>query len=111
VINLWATWCGPCKLETPQLVALYEKYKSRGLNLVGISTDDKADAVRAFAAEFKVSYPMLVGLGHDEFIQSLGYEDTLPFSILVRRDGTIAAQITGIEPTSDWERRIEALLK
>ena len=111
VINLWATWCGPCKLETPQLVALYDKYKARGLNLIGISTDDKADAIRAFADEFKVQYPMLVGLGHEEFIAALGYDDTLPFSILIARDGTIAGQITGLETTADWEKRIEALLK
>src|SRR5262245_48805 len=60
VLNLWATWCGPCRLETPQLVGLAEKYKARGLTIIGVSTDDKPDAVRAFASEFKVTYPMLV---------------------------------------------------
>src|SRR5690242_4075005 len=56
ILNFWATWCGPCKLETPQLVALSEKFKARGLNIVAVSTDDKPDAIRAFAAEFKIPY-------------------------------------------------------
>ena len=111
VINLWATWCGPCKLETPQLVSLSEKYKSRGLTILGISVDDMPDAIRAFASEFKVSYPMLVGTGHEDFIQRLGYEDALPFSILIDKTGAVVGEITGIETTADWERRIEALLK
>jgi cytochrome c biogenesis protein CcmG/thiol:disulfide interchange protein DsbE len=111
VINLWATWCGPCKLETPQLVSLSEKFKSRGLTILGISVDDLPDAIRAFASEFKVSYPMLVGVGHEDFIRHLGYQEVLPFSILVDKTGTVVGEITGIETTADWERRIESLLK
>jgi cytochrome c biogenesis protein CcmG/thiol:disulfide interchange protein DsbE len=111
VINLWATWCGPCKLETPQLVSLSEKFKARGLTILGISVDDLPDAIRAFASEFKVSYPMLVGAGHEDIIQRLGYEEVLPFSILVDRTGAVVGEITGIETTADWERRIEELLK
>jgi len=111
VINLWATWCGPCKLETPQLVSLSEKFKSRGLTILGISVDDMPDAIRAFASEFKVSYPMLVGTGHEDVIQRLGYEEVLPFSILIDKTGSVVGEITGIETTADWERRIESLLK
>lgn len=111
VFNLWATWCGPCKLETPQLVALSEKFKARGLTIIGISVDDQPDAIRAFASEFKVGYPMLVGVGHEDFIHRLGYQDMLPFSILVDKTGTVVGQITGLETTADWERRIEELLK
>jgi len=111
VINLWATWCGPCKLETPQLVSLSEKFKARGLTILGISVDDMPDGIRAFASEFKVSYPMLVGVGHEDFVTRLGYQEVLPFSILVDRSGTVVGEITGVETTADWERRIEALLK
>ena len=111
VINLWATWCGPCKLETPQLVSLSEKFKSRGLTILGISVDDMPDAIRAFASEYKVSYPMLVGVGHDDILRRIGYQDVLPFSILVDKSGSVVGEITGLETTADWERRIEALLK
>ena len=111
VFNLWATWCAPCRLETPQLVALAEKFKERGLTIIGISVDDMPDAIRAFASEFKVTYPMLVGVGQEEFIRRLGYQDVLPFSVLVDRTGTVVGQITGLETTADWKRRIEDLLK
>jgi len=109
IINLWATWCGPCRLEMPQLVGFADKFGDRGLRIVGISTDDAPDAIRAFAAEYKVNFPMLVGLGEDAFLRSIGYQDTLPLSILIRADGTIAERITGIKTTPEWERRILAL--
>ena len=109
VINLWATWCGPCRLEMPQLTGFADKFRDRGLRIVGISTDDTPEAIREFAAEYKVNFPMLVGLGEDAFLRAIGYEDTLPLSILIRADGTIAERIRGIKTTDDWERRILAL--
>jgi thiol-disulfide isomerase/thioredoxin len=109
VINLWATWCGPCLLETPQLVALADKFKDQGLTIVGISVDDTPEAVKKFAEEMKVSYPMLVGVGHEAFLTQLGYEGVLPRSILIKADGTISDRITGIKTTADWERRILSL--
>jgi thiol-disulfide isomerase/thioredoxin len=109
VINLWATWCGPCRLEMPQLVELAAKFKAKGLQVVGISVDDEADKIREFAAEYKVTYPMLVGLGQDAFLNSLGYEGTVPMSIMIRADGTVANVLTGIMTTEDWEKRIRDL--
>ena len=111
LINLWATWCGPCRLEMPQLDALSVKFKDCGLVVIGISADDKPDAIRAIASEYKISYRMLVGLGQDALLRELGYEDVLPYSILVRADGTVTDRITGLETTEDWERRITALLR
>ena len=109
VVNLWATWCAPCRLETPQLEALFQKFRDRGLAVIGVSVDDQPDAVRAFAAEFKVSYPMLVGLGQDAFLRSIGYEDPLPLSVLIRADGTVADRFIGIRTTDVWERKILSL--
>ncbi len=110
LVNLWATWCGPCRVETPELVTFAERYKSRGLRVIGISTDDTPDVIRAFAAEFNVPYPMLVGLNQDAFLKSLGYQGSLPLTLLVGRDGTIREQVTGLRRTAEWERMIEALL-
>ena len=109
VINLWATWCGPCRLEMPQLVDLAAKYKDKGLQVVGISVDDKPDDIRQFAAEYKVTYPMLVGLGQDALLNSLGYEGSVPISVLIRADGTIGSVLQGITTTDDWEKRIKGL--
>ena len=110
IVNLWATWCGPCRVETPELVKFAEKYRDRGLRVIGISTDDTPEAIRAFAAEFGVTYPMLVGLKQDAFLQSVGYQGTLPLTLLVGKDGTIRDQITGLRRVAEWERMIEALL-
>jgi thiol-disulfide isomerase/thioredoxin len=109
IINLWATWCGPCRLEMPQLVDLQTEFKDKGLTIVGISVDDTADDIRKFAAEYKVTYPMLVGLGQDAFLHALGYEDTVPISILVRANGTVASRLMGITTTDDWQKRIKEL--
>lgn len=109
IINLWATWCGPCRLETPQLQALSEKFKSDGVTIIGVSVDDKPEAIREFAAEYKVTYPMLVGIGQEPFLKAMGYEDPLPLSILIKADGTIVERHIGLKTTEDWERMIRAL--
>ena len=72
VINLWATWCGPCRLEMPQLVDLYTTHKDRGLVILGISIDDTPEKIRAFGEEFKVPYPLLVGRDHPDLLRALG---------------------------------------
>ena len=110
IVNLWATWCGPCRVETPELVKFADKYRDRGLRVIGISADDAPEAIRAFAAEFGVQYPMLVGLKQDAFLQSIGYQGTLPLTLLVGKDGTIREQITGLRRVAEWERLIESLL-
>jgi thiol-disulfide isomerase/thioredoxin len=65
ILNFWATWCGPCRQEIPAFVELAEKYKARNLTVLGVSVDDRPEALRAFAAQFKINYPLLVGLGED----------------------------------------------
>lgn len=109
VVNLWATWCGPCRLEMPQLQALYDKFRGHGLTIVGISVSDTAEDIRKAADEFKITYPMLVGVGHEDFLQGIGYQDLLPLSILIRADGTIAGRVTGLMTTDDWERKLQGL--
>jgi peroxiredoxin len=109
VINLWATWCGPCRVETPQLESLFQKFRDRGVAVIGVSVDDQPDAIRAFAAEYKVSYPMLVGLGQNAFLTAMGYAQELPMSILIRADGTVAERFVGMRATEAWEKKIEGL--
>jgi len=109
VINLWATWCGPCRLEMPQLEALSVKFRDRGLTIVGLSLDDEPDKIRKIAEEYKITYPMLVGLGQENLIRSLGYQDRLPLSIVIRADGSVAERVTGIRTTEDWERKLRRL--
>jgi thiol-disulfide isomerase/thioredoxin len=109
VINLWATWCAPCRLEMPQLVDLAARYQDRGLTILGISVDDTPEDIRAFAKEFGVNYPLLVGLGKEDALASLGYFGGVPMSIFIRADGVVVHRLTGIATTEAWERRIESL--
>jgi len=111
VINLWATWCGPCRLEMPQLIDLYATFKDRDLVILGISVDDTAEMIRPFADEFKVTYPLLVGRDHPGVLEALGYTAAVPMTVFVRRDGTIAERVIGIATTASMERRILALLE
>jgi len=109
VINFWATWCAPCKAETPMLVDLAAKYAPQGLTLIGISTDDEAPAVRAFAEQFKVTYPMLVGLNRKDVLDEFGYTSLLPLSVFIRADGSLADRLVGLSSEEVWERKIRAL--
>jgi len=121
LLNFWATWCGPCKLETPWLVELRNQYAAQGFEVLGISTegedvaaDDKAGlakqktAVSKFAAEMKVPYPML--LNGDSLSKSYGGLDSMPTSFYVDREGKIIAAQMGISSKDEMEANIRKAL-
>lgn len=110
IVNFWATWCGPCLLETPELVELAEEYKSRGVTIIGISYDDKPDEVKKFAGQFKVGYPLLIGLDREDVFNAFGLADGLPTTIFIRPDGTVAKRVEGINTKAWFHQQIDALL-
>ena len=65
LLNFWATWCGPCKIEIPWFVEFAEQHKDDGLVILGLSVDDTPAKIQAFAKEYNVTYPMLVGLDRE----------------------------------------------
>lgn len=109
LLNFWATWCGPCKAEIPAFVELQQQYKN-DLVIVGLSVDDPADKAKAFATQYKVNYPMVLGLGHDEIQDAYGPIYGIPASFLISRDGKVCKRHLGIAPKSQFEREIKALL-
>ncbi|MBL8137896.1 MAG: TlpA family protein disulfide reductase [Acidobacteria bacterium] len=109
LLNFWATWCGPCKAEIPGFVELQQQYKN-DLVILGLSVDDPADKARAFADQYKVNYPMVLGLGHDEIQDAYGPIYGIPASFLISRDGKVCKRHLGIAPKSQFEREIKALL-
>ena len=109
LLNFWATWCGPCKAEIPAFVELQQQYKD-DLVILGLSVDDPVDKAKAFATQYKVNYPMVLGLGHDEIQDAYGPIYGIPASFLISRDGKVCKRHLGIAPKSQFEREIKALL-
>ncbi len=96
IVNFWATWCEPCRVEMPLLVRTHQKYAPKGLQIVGISIDSAAK-VQEFAKEYKVAYPLLIaGLDVMEIARNLGNQAAgLPYTVVLDRDGHIQARHLG----------------
>jgi thiol-disulfide isomerase/thioredoxin len=109
LLNFWATWCGPCKLEIPDLVELQHEY-GEDLVVLGFSVDDTAEQIRPYAAEYKMNYPVLVGLGHENVQEAYGPLFGIPVSVLIDREGRIAKKMSGIRSKEQFDREIQALV-
>jgi len=100
LINLWATWCGPCRMETPELVKLHHEFQSRGVELIGLSTEDpegSAESVLEFMRDYKVQYQ--IGWANRELAQTLMQGRTsIPQSFIIARDGRILRRFIGFNP-------------
>jgi cytochrome c biogenesis protein CcmG/thiol:disulfide interchange protein DsbE len=121
LINFWATWCAPCKIETPWIIELRNKYASQGFEVVGVDTegdDLKSDdnvgwakakeAASKFVAQEKMPYPVL--LDGDSIATPYGGLDELPTSFFVDRDGKVVAAQVGLTSESDLEAKIKKAL-
>jgi thiol-disulfide isomerase/thioredoxin len=102
LLNIWATWCGPCQVEIPSLERLYKVYGDSGLKLVAVSIDDAVseDSIRAFAKTFGVTFEVLHDSTHaiERMYQTTGY----PESFIIGREGTIRKKWIGPD---DWSSR------
>jgi thiol-disulfide isomerase/thioredoxin len=96
VLNFWATWCPPCREETPLFVALQEEYGARGVQFVGLAIDEQ-EAVQNFVDTYGVEYPILLGdMDAVELSRRLGNRlGGLPYTVVIARDGQIAARHVG----------------
>ena len=110
LLNFWATWCGPCKAEIPWFVDFAERYKGGKLAVVGVSIDDPPEDIRAFAAKYKVNYPMLVGAPNRDMQVALEANLLIPVSWLIRADGTVQAKAQGMHPKEWFETNLTAMM-
>ncbi len=109
IVNFWATWCGPCKAEIPGFVELQKQYAC-DLVVLGISVDDPVEKLKPYAAQYKINYPILVGLGRDDVQEAYGPLYGIPASFVIGRDGRVCKKHMGIAPKAQFEREIKALL-
>lgn len=109
ILNFYATWCGPCRVETPDLVTLQQAHPA-DLAVVGILMfDENVAGVPAFAKEFGVTYPLLDGNGRADLEDAYGPMDGLPRSVVIGRDGKIAAIHEGATLRPTFERDLAKL--
>jgi thiol-disulfide isomerase/thioredoxin len=108
VLDFWATWCGPCRIEIPGLIEMQSKYASRGFSVIGISMDDESGSVVEFYKEFKMNYP--VAVGNQRVGEIYGGIFGLPTTFLIGRDGRIYAKHTGAPDPAVIEEEVLQLL-
>ncbi|HET9088465.1 MAG TPA: TlpA disulfide reductase family protein [Acidobacteriaceae bacterium] len=109
LLNFWATWCGPCKLEMPWLIELQKKYAAQGFTVLGVSEDDgPAKQVADFASKMGIDYPIVIS--DDKLNKAYGGVDYLPTSYYIGRDGKIAIETGGIISQSAIEENIKKII-
>lgn len=111
LLDFWATWCGPCKYEIPAFVELQEQYGAQGLQVLGVSVDDTVDKLGPFAEQFKMNYPVLQGLGHDDLQEAYGPIWGIPVSVLISRGGRICGKHTGLPARESGSESLERAVK
>ena len=110
LLNFWATWCGPCKIETPWLVEMQDQYGNQGLQVIGVAMDDSGkDEISKFAKDMGVNYPVL--LGKEAVGDEYGGVPALPESFFIGRDGKIVDRIIGLKGKAEIEDAIKKALK
>ena len=110
LVNLWATWCGPCVEEIPGYIALQKKYGPAGLAIIGVSLDRRGPAhVRQFAQAKGMNYTLV--MGDEAVVEAFGDIQAIPTTFLVSREGRILHQKTGAAPAEEYEKLVQAALK
>ncbi len=110
LLNFWATWCGPCKIEIPWFIDFEQRYKDRGFAVLGISMDEDGwEAVKPYLEAKKVNYRVVIGT--DEVADLYGGVSSLPTSFVIDRQGKIASTHVGLVSKSVYQNDIEQLLE
>ena len=110
LLNFWATWCGPCRAEIPSLIELQKEY-ANDLVVLGFSVDDPVDKLKPYVEEFKINYPILLGLGREDVQDAFGPLWGIPVSVIIAPDGTIQKKHSGIGTKEQFEREIKLALE
>jgi thiol-disulfide isomerase/thioredoxin len=101
VLDLWATWCGPCRVEIPHLIQIGKEFKDRGVEVVGLTVEEPANTiqiVRDFATAFNIDYA--IGFAPEELKSALLRQPTIPQTLIIGKDGKLYKQFIGFSERS-----------
>ena len=110
LLDFWATWCAPCRIEIPGFIELYDQYEKDGLEVLGISVDDPISALLLYTEDMGMDYPVLIGDQRDDVKVAFGPLVGFPSTFLIDREGMICHQHTGFTPKEKFEQEILELL-
>jgi cytochrome c biogenesis protein CcmG/thiol:disulfide interchange protein DsbE len=112
IVDFWATWCAPCRKQIPELVAIYQRYRAKGLRVIGISFDtvrgEGVKAIKPFAQEFRINYPIL--LGTDQVANQFGVFG-IPTTLFVDREGKLVGTVVGGGKMGELTEATRALME
>jgi cytochrome c biogenesis protein CcmG/thiol:disulfide interchange protein DsbE len=109
LLNFWATWCGPCKIEMPWFIEFERRYKDRGFAVIGVSMDEEGwPVVKPFITNMAVNYRVVQG--DDTTAELYGGVEALPTSFLIDREGRIAQTLVGLHGRDEFDHGIQELL-
>jgi len=109
LLNFWATWCAPCRVEIPMFIKFQEAYRDRNFCVLGVALDEQGwSVVRPYADAKKINYPVMVG--DDRIADLFGGLKAVPTTVIIDRQGRIAATHVGLCKKSEYEGDIKAVL-
>jgi len=109
LLNFWATWCAPCKIEMPWFVDLQKQYASQGLQVIGVAMDDSGEeTIAKFAQQMGVNYPVLIG--KEAVGDAYGGVEFLPTTFIIDRQGKVVDRVFGLAGRSEFEDSIKKAL-
>jgi thiol-disulfide isomerase/thioredoxin len=109
ILDFWATWCAPCRVEIPHFVELQKQYGDRGLTFIGVSLDEQGpEVVKKFVKRFGVNYPIVIG--NLKVVEAYGGIDAIPTTFVIDRQGRIVNRHIGYDDKAVFEKEIQSLL-
>ena len=110
LLDFWATWCGPCKIEIPWFIEFQNKYGKDGLQVIGVSVDDTLAKLKPYADSMKMNYLVLQGLDNEDIQDAYGPMFGIPVTAIISRDGKVCMKHAGLSSKEAFETMIKALL-